>query len=592
MQKRLVLVIVIMVAVVGAASCETESGTPRGNGNPGLDAGADSSTDADSDTDTDSDSDSDGGTDAGSDGDTDADSDSDTDSGGDADTDVDSDSDTDTGQEDNPVTCMEAAANRTYIGCHFWPTVTYNPVYTNFDFAVVVANGGSAAADVTVERGGSLVATATVSPGSLEQILLPWVSELKGPMFNSQTTGARVTSSVRVNDGGYYLSSTIPVTVWQFNPLQYEEDFVECALTPTYGNGARCLSVSNDAALLIPSTAMTGAYRVFGRSASNGGETWGSTPGAVAITATDDNTAVDVHLSADIASGTGVAAASAGEMISFDMDAGDVIQLLGAWGAWWDEPHGDLSGSVVIADKPVQVIALNPLSNVPNENTGYADHMEETVLPGEVIGTEYLVAAPSAPDGNAVGHIVRFYGNVDDTTLTYPAGVTPANAPTMLNAGDVVEIGPTPQMFQVIGDKSFAMASFMLGGRVQDPAGTDVETRGDPAFSMIVTPEQFRKQYTFLAPVDYMANYADIVVPDGATVTIDGSLISGTPTPIGSSGWSVVRHQLSTGNNGAHFLESDKPVGLQVMGFGHATAFYYPGGLNLELISDPPVVVK
>jgi len=30
------------------------------------------------------------------------------------------------------------------------------------------------------------------------------------------------------------------------------------------------------------------------------------------------------------------------------------------------------------------------------------------------------------------------------------------------------------------------------------------------------------------------------------------------------------------------------------MGFGHATSYYYPGGLNLELISEPPkpVIVR
>jgi hypothetical protein len=41
-----------------------------------------------------------------------------------------------------------------------------------------------------------------------------------------------------------------------------------------------------------------------------------------------------------------------------------------------------------------------------------------------------------------------------------------------------------------------------------------------------------------------------------------------------------------------HKLSADQSVGLQVMGFGHATSYYYPDGLNLELISDLPVVVK
>jgi hypothetical protein len=43
-------------------------------------------------------------------------------------------------------------------------------------------------------------------------------------------------------------------------------------------------------------------------------------------------------------------------------------------------------------------------------------------------------------------------------------------------------------------------------------------------------------------------------------------------------------------NKGAHKLTSDQPVGLQVMGFGHATSYYYPGGLNLKFIAEVPVV--
>lgn len=31
----------------------------------------------------------------------------------------------------------------TYVGCDFWPTITANPVYVEFEPAVVIANGSS-----------------------------------------------------------------------------------------------------------------------------------------------------------------------------------------------------------------------------------------------------------------------------------------------------------------------------------------------------------------------------------------------------------------------------------------------------------------
>lgn len=494
------------------------------------------------------------------------------------------------GDSDNPETCDEARAQRSYIGCDFWPTVTFNPVYTNFDFAVVVANGGKETAEVSVTRGGNSVTSVSVAAGTLASIPLPWVDELKGPMFDAQTTGGRVNQSVLARAAAYHLTSTAPITAWQFNPLEYEKPMSSCPVTPTYGDGTRCLSVSNDAALLLPASAMTGSYRLFGRSAVNGGDAWGSTPGSYAITATEAGTQVKVQLSAATASGSGVGAGSAGQTLTFDLEQGDVLELLGAWGAFWDEPHADLSGSVVIANHPVQVIASNALSSVPNETAGYADHLEEVVLPGEVLGDDYLVAPPSAPDGRVVGHLVRLYGNVDGTQLSYPGSTPPSGAPTSINAGQVVELGPLSEAFRVSGSQPFGVGSFMLGGTLQDPSGNDVETRGDPAFSVLVTPKQFRRQYTFLAPADYLENYADILLEEGTQITLDGNALSASPVAIGTTGWSVVRVRLDATGAGAHRLESDRPVGLQVMGFGHATSYYYPGGLNLELISEPPVI--
>ena len=132
-----------------------------------------------------------------------------------------------------------------------------------------------------------------------------------------------------------------------------------------------------------------------------------------------------------------------------------------------------------------------------------------------------------------------------------------------------------------------------LAGAVYFP-GTDATTsQGDPSFSMMVTPEQFRKEYTFLAPTDYLENFADVIVPTGATVTLDGTAVTTAPTPIGSSGWGTLRLTLDAATGGVHKLTTDheQGLGLQVMGFGFATSYYYPGGLNLERISEPPVIV-
>lgn len=114
----------------------------------------------------------------------------------------------------------------------------------------------------------------------------------------------------------------------------------------------------------------------------------------------------------------------------------------------------------------------------------------------------------------------------------------------------MVEVTTATEAFDVTGDKPFAVASIMLGATFQDPSGGGDNSLGDPAMTMLVTPQQFRQTYTFLAPTDYVENYADVFLPDGTTVKVDGAAIGGTPTSIGGGGYSVVRVKLGEGNGG------------------------------------------
>lgn len=528
---------------------------------------------------------------------------------------------------ENPKTCAEAEQARSYVGCEFWPTVTANPVFVEFDFAVVVANGQEEVADVTIAGPSGFQHAEVVPPGELRTILLPWVADLKGPEFSvPNTNGGRLTTSLAQKKGAYQLTASVPITAWQFNPLQYRkakgtgEGQCGARISAALGAaGTECRAASNDASLLLPTAAMTGNYRVAAYSNSRGDDNWGSVPSAVAITATKDGTTVTVELSPFCAAeylgegdgclvaGPGIQARNRGEVFTLEMNAGDVVQLLAEYGPWPQVPNADLSGTVINATAPVQVISLNAIAMVPTE-VGNADHIEETVLPAEVIGKKYIVAPPTAYGGTPVGHIVRIYGNVDGTKLTY-AGTKPPGAPDTIDAGQVVQLPPPPashqcpsmdstcyltEAFVVEADQPFMVASFLLGGDLQVPNYADqYAAPGDPSFSMLVTPEQFRKDYTFLAPADFMENYADILVPEGAQVELDGAALAGAREPIADSGWSIVRAPLSGSAGGIHHLSTtdDRGVGLQVLGFGSATSYYYPGGLNLKLISEPPVIV-
>jgi hypothetical protein len=471
--------------------------------------------------------------------------------------------------------------SKSYIGCDAWPTPVANVAWSVFDFAVVVANAGDKPANITVDRAGAPVSTATVAPNGLTKIYLPWVPELKGK--DADYCGSVLSAlpkSVRVDGGAYHLKSDRPVTVYQFNALEYapvggpaKKDWTSCPGDQGCP-GVSCLSYSNDASLLFPTNALTGTYRVTGVASANGNSYF-------AVTATADGTNVTVHLSktAKVLAGGGLQDTAANGTLQFSMNAGDVVEVSAPSGN-----DSDLSGSLVKADKPVQVIAGHPCLNVP-QGINSCDHLEQSVLPAETLGKHYFVEQPTGPYGAVPGHVVRIYGNVDGTTLTYPQGA-PSKAPKTIDAGAVVDLGVVDKDFEVVGDQAFAVVSLMLGAQAADPAGLE----GDPSMTSLVAVEQYRTKYVFLAPDDYDASFVDAIQAMSTKLTLDGKPVDTVPKQIGNSGFGVNRIRLTDmTNHGAHVIESTAPFGLQVLGYGKSTSYQYPAGLDLKLIAPPPV---
>jgi hypothetical protein len=498
----------------------------------------------------------------------------------------------------DPKTCDDAAKLKTYIGCDYWPTVVANNVWSIFDFAAVVANAGDTPADITVTGPNGTNQKTTVQPQELVKIYLPWVSDLKGPDADCAGAATPLKSSVSSLKGAYHLVSSVPVTVYQFNALEYEgkggpsgKDWSSCPGLkqnpdplgqPCVGV---CLSFSNDASLLLPSTAMTGNYRITG---IHGWTEFNPFSGPqdvmgayFAVTGTADGTKVTVKVSGggQVVAGGQISATGPGGLLNFTLNAGDVAEIVGPLGA-----AKDLSGSQVAADKPVQVITGIPCINLPAGQSA-CDHVEESVLPAETLGKHYVVTVPTAPKGGPIGHVVRVYGNVDGTKLQGLPSSCPGGS--VINAGQVIDCGVVNQDFEVTGDHEFAVSSFMLGSAVVDPP-VRTESQGDPSQSQMIAVEQFRTKYIFLAPDDYETNYIDIAAPSGTQLTLDGANVGGSFKAVGSGGLGVVRAKLAPGKAGAHVITGDKPFGIQVLGYGRQTSYQYPGGLDLYAIAPPP----
>ncbi len=500
----------------------------------------------------------------------------------------------------DPATCEEAQSAKTYVGCDYWPTVTANLVGDAFDFAVAVANVGSSDANVIVTGPNGVSKNAKVAGGSLEKIYLPWVPELKGgaliPMM----------ASVLQKGGAYHLVSDRPVVVYQFSPLEFVakggppgKDWSKCQKLNI--SAPECYSYSNDASLLLPSTAMTGSYRIMGsygfsRHAIPDGESAPDPsqplqPGAApyfVVTGTSDGTNVSVKLGpkGKVVGGSGITAAAAGGTLTFQLNAGDVAEVLSGTGREFD-----FSGSLLTADKPVQVITGVPCIDYPLDVVA-CDHVEETVFPAQTLGRHYVVTTPTGPRKNQVAHAVRFFGNADGTTLTYKPS-QPSGCPSSLNAGDVVDCGELTNVdFEVRGTHEFGIAMFMIGASKADPTANGnsfAVLQGDPSQTFAVTVEQYRLEYVFLAPNDYKTNFVDVIAPVGTKIDLDSTEVTSKLTPIAGTDFLIGRLELVNAGDGTHVVKADKPVGIQVLGYGDYTTYMYPGGLNLgEIAPIPP----
>jgi hypothetical protein len=478
--------------------------------------------------------------------------------------------------------CDLSQVYQSYIGCDYYPTVTLNPVWSGFSFAIAVSNTSAQPASLLITRGTTVVQRTTVPAHQLSTFELPWVAELKGGDITC-TQPPRAGNSRVADDGAYRVRTDRPVTVYQFSPLQYAKPNPAPAECPTIkGRCAmsqveQCFSYSNDASLLLPATALTGNYTALAWPSQADGA------GFLAITATENGTRVDLTGTGKTLAGGGIGVDGSGTAM---LDRGDVLEVVAG-------DDADLSGTRVRANKPVQLLAGHSCAYVPTKDVQNCDHLEEVVFPEDTLGREYFVTRPVYSDGvSATPYVVRVGAVANDTRVSFDPKV---REDVVLSAGRFVELTlpvlpamagqPAPNL-HVRGDKPLLVTTYMEGQAALGFPGN----AGDPSMSTAVPVAQYRSQYLFTAPITYDVNLAAIIAKRGTSVRIDGRELSASDfVQIGSSEYGVanVLLDLAANASGIHEVSASAEVGLTVYGYGQYTSYMYPGGADLERISDP-----
>ena len=420
---------------------------------------------------------------------------------------------------------------------------------------------------------------------------------------------------------GYHLEASLPVSAYIFNPICCNYAY------------------SNDASLLIPTTAWRQAYYVV----SAPHRTWSagflgmqqnedaSSPATITVVASQDNTQVVIKPRAGqpvsefkIENGLpnfGNDSAHPGEL-RLNLNANEVLQLETAYASNSPDPTGVL----VASDKAVAVFGGNECAYVPEKKQA-CDHLEEMMLPIETWGTTYLGVMPRLrnPDTSSAENQERLYYRFVSASgpnrvqiLPKPVdfvGAHAANSPTcnlasdgsfVLAEGDFCEFGSRDN-FQITSAEPVMVGVLFVG---QDATGlTDFGSHaGDPSLSQLVPVDQYRKSYSFLTPDSYAADYVTVNYKDNSSILLDEAAITGLPAcsgdmvncidqasvAIAGTAFSAVTLRLS---RGAHTMRSVSVAnatadgdrfGIFNYGYDDYVSYAYPGGLDLVQTSTFP----
>lgn len=523
--------------------------------------------------------------------------------------------------------CELSAESRSYEGCEYWAVDLDNAVVADQgtaaaqQFSVVLSNASQLTAEVTVE----IYCTALDAANPALQCTEGEIVPVEGPFMLAPGQLKIVdldpreldgSSSPELNDGpgtfrshhAFHITSTAPLIAYQFNPLENVNVF------------------SNDASLLLPQQSLASRYLVMAWPQTLATTEDAMTNGGIdlraflTIVGMHDDTFVRVHLSTDILGGADIEPASEGDILQFELDRFEVVNLE------TDGFNADFTGTQVEsdADKPVAVFAGSEASDVPRFETFLdrqccADHMEQQLFPEVALGTQFVaVKTPLRTEFvEAAGWDVavvpdepewwRILATAEDTSIS--TNLPPPNDSFFLQRGDDV-IFSSERDFVVNSSDPIVFGQFpggqqttgipsTIGGGLRPPGG-------DPSFILIPPVQQWRESYLFLVPNKYAFDFLLIAAPIDADILYDGlsldTVLDCEYEPIGTltdgdeeTEYMGIRCPLSMPtidgpglqDDGVHTLETTNgaPIGLVVYGWDSFVSYGYPGGSNVALIN-------
>lgn len=486
--------------------------------------------------------------------------------------------------------CEEAAIERSNVGCEYWAVDLDNAENALDDasagqFAVAVANVNMTyRAEVWVYRDASgygepmseeEVSHQMVDIGEIWIFRLPRY-DVDGPSLTDHyDDGPQTCLSKR----SYRIVSSIPVVAYQFNTLDQQ--------------------FSNDASLLIPTTALGEIHHVVGWPPTN--------PIAipalglhhpnrayVTVVGTEDATTVWVTPSYDIEASVGtipegfqaVPELVAGVRHEFNLNRYEVLNLENKSRL---TPYPDLTGTIVESSAPVAVFSGTDLASAAGELVPgcetlsdcscCAEHVEQQVIPKVSMGWQYVVSHSAWR--NTGGWVEPDYYKV----LAVREGT---HVTTSLPDVGSFDLGAN-EWHEFKARTGFTLEATEPVQVIQ-VLTTQQQTEdfiGDSTMVQFPAAEQRRSYYVFTTGEGFAENWAVVSMPEGTDATIDGADVASTCErhEDGSLGSVTYHAYYCEIDDGHHVVDAgERPVGVTVYGYYSAGSYGYPAGSDLREI--------
>jgi hypothetical protein len=337
--------------------------------------------------------------------------------------------------------------------------------------------------------------------------------------------------------------------------------------------GANIRSKSADAFLGLPQDVLTGRYIVlaypngFSGIASSGNY---DTPSQFAVIATEDGTSIRITPQNGLIINRRPSAP-----FTVNLDRGEVY--FGQADVFSDQEQ-DVSGTEILATKPVAVFGGNKRTSIPTRVGNYRDYLVEQLPPVNLWGKEVLLAPHAIVAPTPDTAVVRVLSANPGTIVK----ITNANGEMtyQLGAGVSLEL-------PLIEPMSITATEPILVAQYEHSAATDdASDMGDP-FMMLATPsEQFQREYTIgsISHPEFQKHFINIIAPGDAigSLRIDGQPVTAEFKPMPGSNY---RYAQISVNSGSHHITADSPFGLYAYGYGQSTSYGYPGGFDFSGIT-------